>query len=46
MLGKTVMYCDNGKCGSHTLADMDDLIEVMVENDYLRNVREKKNENG
>ena len=46
MLGKTVLCCDKGECGSHTLADMGDLIEMGVENGYLRSVRRKKNENG
>ena len=42
MLGKTVLCCDKGKCGSHTLADLEDLIEMMVENGYLRSVRQKR----
>ena len=46
MLVKTVLCCDKGKCGSHTLADLEDMIEVMVESGYLRSVRQKKNENG
>ena len=45
MLGKTVLCCDKGKCGSHTLADLEDMIEMMVEKGYLRSVRQKKNEN-
>ena len=45
MLGKTVLCCDNGKCRSHTLADLEDMIEMMVEDGYLRSVRQKKNEN-
>ena len=46
MLGKTVLCCNKGKCGSHTLVDLEDLIEMTVENGYLRSVRQKKNENG
>ena len=42
MLGKTFLCCGKEKCGSHTLADLEDLIEMTVENDYLRNVRQKK----
>ena len=46
MLGKTVLCCDKGKCGSHTLSDLGDMIDVMVEQGYLRSVRKEKNENG
>ena len=46
MLGKMVLCYDKGKCGSHTLADLEDMIEMMVEDGYLRSVRQKKNENG
>ena len=36
MLGKIVLCCDNRKCGSHTLANLEDLIEMTVENGCLR----------
>ena len=42
MLGKIVLCCDNGKCGSHTLANLEDLIEMTVENGCLRSVRQKE----
>ena len=46
MSGKVVLCCDKGKYRSHILVDLEDLIEMTVENGYLRGVREKKNKNG
>ena len=45
VLGKMVLCCDKGKCGSHTLANLEDMIAVIVDNGYLRSARQKKNEN-
>ena len=44
MLGKVVLCCDKGDCRRHTVADLGDLIEVSVDNGYLRNVRNERGE--
>ena len=41
-MGKSVLCCDKGKCGSHTLVDLEDLIEMTVENGCLRRVRNRR----
>ena len=45
-LGKTVLCWDKIKCRRHTSADLEDLIEMTVDNGYLRSVRTNTNEKG
>ena len=45
MLGKTVLCRDKGKRRSHTLANLEDLIEMTAKNRYMGSVVQTKNEN-
>ena len=38
---KTVMCCNKGVCGSHTEADLEDLEDHEIRDDYLKEARMK-----
>ena len=44
VLAKTILCYEKGECGRHTLGDLEDLVEMRVENGYLRSVRKNDKE--